>query len=554
LLFYGISLGLFNISVDFRRFDGDIPALLWLTMLGTVVGLVPLVVAQLTILPVIPRSARPLVATLVWLLSGSLRSLAVIWAGQPYDLVSNEKIPFRMGAAILVTALTLIIGEAIVSRIFAIIARSWELSNILISLRSQLQRTSRLAERDREELIKRTQEMFRVELSELEARLLAQDAVTVAEIQHFTDHFVRPLSHEIATLTISIEPPAPLQEPLLLRERFQQRISTSSLIQPLWTVVIMAIFRAAGLLVTGSSFLMFLPTLVVTLLILWLMKQAFRHVVVSLWLAVIITILSTGLAGFIAVISEGLLLRSLTLTIPWSYTVGALIAAMMLTTLAAADQIFHNYVTEREQLNRSLEMQGHRARQEMWLARKHIAAKIHGPIQAALQAGAMRLMHQSSGEFRDAGPVLERVRKALTELQAPISTSLEEVQESLNGLQMLWSAQCRIENDIQPESFGILKKDPACCQAIIEVVTEGVLNAVKHADATTIKVNINELCSVIMITIWNDGLPIPGSTQPGFGSRSFDELCAAWSLTTVDGGTVLSAKIASSLSPSVFTG
>ena len=164
----------------------------------------------------------------------------------------------------------------------------------------------------------------------------------------------------------------------------------------------------------------------------------------------------------------------------------------------------------------------------------------------SLQASTMKLMHLATGEYRDVSPVLDYVRQSLSELQAPISTSIEEVRESLLGLQVLWSAQCSIQNTIQPGSFAILKNDPASCQAVIEVVTEGVLNAVKHANATTIYIDILESKSDIVITIWNDGRSITESAQPGYGSRSFDELCAFWSLETVDGGTLLSATIVGS--------
>lgn len=546
LLFYGISLSLFNISVDISRLEGNIAPLLWLTMIGTLAGLTPLVLAQKTILPVTSRPERPAMTILIWLLSGSLRSLAVIWAGEPFELVPNGKILDRMGAAILVTALTLIIGEAIISRFYAIAARSRELGNQLAVLRTQLEQTSYFAERDRAELIARTQEIFRLELRDLEIRLAAQDAVTVTEIQHFTDDFVRPLSHEIASLTIPVESPLPLQEPPSWSEQFQQRISASSLIQPLWTVVIVAIFRAAGLLVAGSSFVLFLPTLVVTALILTLVKMAVRRIQVTMWFAVISSIVAAAIAGLIAALSDGFLLGSQAPSRPWSYSIGVMIAAMMLTALSAADQIFHDYVAEREKLKGTLEMQSHRARQEMWLARKHIAAKIHGPIQGALQASTMKLMHLATGEYRDVSPVLDYVRQSLSELQAPISTSIEELRESLLGLQVLWSAQCSIQNTIQPGSFAILENDPASCQAVIEVVTEGVLNAVKHANAATIYVDILESKSDIVITIWNDGRSITDSAQPGYGSRSFDELCAFWSLATVDGGTLLSATIVGS--------
>ncbi|MDH6277053.1 signal transduction histidine kinase [Aurantimicrobium minutum] len=546
LLFYGISLGLFNISVDISRLEGNIAPLLWLTMIGTLAGLTPLVLAQKTFLPVTSRPERPAMTILIWLLSGSLRSLAVIWAGEPFELVPNGKILDRMGAAILVTALTLIIGEAIISRFYSIAARSRELGNQLAVLRTQLEQTSYFAERDRAELIARTQEIFRLELRDLEIRLAAQDAVTVTEIQHFTDDFVRPLSHEIASLTIPVESPLPIQEPPSWSEQFQQRISASSLIQPLWTVVIVAIFRAAGLLVAGSSFVLFLPTLVVTALILTLVKMAVRRVQVTMWFAVISSIAAAAIAGLIAALTDGFLLGSQAPSRPWSYSIGVMIAAMMLTALSAADQIFHDYVAESEKLKGTLEMQSHRARQEMWLARKHIAAKIHGPIQGALQASTMKLMHLATGEYRDVSPVLDYVRQSLSELQAPISTSIEEVRESLLGLQVLWSAQCSIQNTIQPGSFAILKNDPASCQAVIEVVTEGVLNAVKHANATTIYIDILESKSDIVITIWNDGRSITESAQPGYGSRSFDELCAFWSLATVDGGTLLSATIVGS--------
>lgn len=538
-------MGLFNLNFDRLRLDGRPLALLGLTLLGTAAGLTPLLIARTLTARATPERRRPGLTALVWAISGVVRAGAVIWAGRVYDLVPDDEIPKRIAGAMFGTALALAVGEALTTRFEQLLAHSRELELASVELRQQIEVTGQQAERDRAQLVAQTQAVLETELSQIEQRASSNDTALVAELQRVAEEVVRPLSHSIADARVSQAPEtSPSQTPRLGRY-LAHRVPASQLIRPGWTVCFVALFRLAALLVAGQSFIAVLPSLVASWLTLAVVSVLIRRLRIPLSLAVAVSLGSAALAGAVGTMVETVLFHAHSATQLWSYTAGLLVVSGVLTAVETVDLMLRSQLTEQEQLNRSLEERGHRARQEIWLNRKRVASILHGPVQAALQASSIRLAQLSPGDIRASQRILEDLRQTLATLEAPVATSAADVMNALDGLELLWAEQCAVSGQISPKALRAFEHDPSLCQALIELMNEAVLNAVKHASARRIRVAIDRGPTGIVLTVWNDGLPAPEQSPAGYGSQLLNELCREWSLRPTATGTELRAVLAS---------
>lgn len=68
-----------------------------------------------------------------------------------------------------------------------------------------------------------------------------------------------------------------------------------------------------------------------------------------------------------------------------------------------------------------------------------------------------------------------------------------------------------------------------CCT--LEIIREGVSNAIRHAGAKNIEVQLSiSSPSSLEIQVKNDGSPLPPEVTKGFGSELLSQLTTSWSL------------------------
>jgi uncharacterized membrane protein len=198
--------------------------------------------------------------------------------------------------------------------------------------------------------------------------------------------------------------------------------------------------------------------------------------------------------------------------------------------------------------NRDLRWEIASINERLWDRRRSRATHVHGPVQAALNAAALRL-RSVAGDDVDAATrdeVTQSVELLLAECaQVEDGTdSPVRVPASLAEIAELWRGVCTLEVAVDADAMQQVETDRACASALVEIVGEACTNAVRHGDAQHITLHVEILDDrVARVTLVDDGTAGSPSTAPGLGSRLLDEVTLDWSLEPVAGGTALVADL-----------
>ena len=214
---------------------------------------------------------------------------------------------------------------------------------------------------------------------------------------------------------------------------------------------------------------------------------------------------------------------------------------ILLTSGAGSLRTYQNDVarTFQSDIDRELIESIAASRQVAQLARES-ARILHGTVQTRLIACAVSI--ERASETRD----VDAFRAALGEAHSvlaqptintnPDPTSLvEEVQRKVQ----LWSGLCDISLDIEPslaEIQGRLARD------VGRVVEEGLSNAIRHGNATSIQVRVSRSNSSVNIEVDDNGRG-PQDGPAGLGSSLLDSLSPVWKLSAIPVGARLSVDL-----------
>lgn len=199
--------------------------------------------------------------------------------------------------------------------------------------------------------------------------------------------------------------------------------------------------------------------------------------------------------------------------------------------------------------NRDLRWEIASINERLWDRRRRRATHVHGPVQAALNAAALRL-RSVAGDDIDAGQRAEVIRsvdmllaeqtgdtEGTDDSPVPVATRLADLAE-------LWRGVCALDVAVEDEVLRRIDTDRACASALVEIVGEAFTNAVRHGDAQHVALHVEILDDrVARVTVHDDGTAVPPDSSPGLGSRLLDEVTLDWSLGSEAGGTALVADL-----------
>lgn len=176
---------------------------------------------------------------------------------------------------------------------------------------------------------------------------------------------------------------------------------------------------------------------------------------------------------------------------------------------------------------------------EAWAERQQLGARIHGRVQAEVVAAALRL---SSDPDLDPTPVLE-------DLQGRISVALVEGTTSdwralMDDVRTVWGLSIELTMAVSGSAAAALDERPASAQAVVEIVREGITNAVRAGRADRVSVEVSCTDGVLRVLVADDGSGVTGDEPRGAGSRMLDDVCLRWSRRSAGGGTELDAHVA----------
>ncbi len=384
----------------------------------------------------------------------------------------------------------------------------------------------------REELLEKIRRLLAPAIAKIQANLTGHSSTeAIDSLRSTVDDVVRPLSMEVAEASDELEAES---GKAVLREKAPKpsRILLGEFIIPLWaTLILTLILVPAAFLVEDSpnSLVILLTVFLSMFLGLGLFQWITMKLPVPPFLATLVVPSLYAISLVPMYFVDDLL--------QWNVTVqqvhallffGACVGA---TTFAAQfSQLQRKATTENlSAVNLQLEILNASLRQELWLNRRRTASVLHGPVQAALFASAMKLSQEQKPTAALVAEVEQDISAALEKLNNPSNLEGEDISDILNQIVEIWSDAAEITIEIPTDLEAAIVRAPLASEALIEISREFITNAIKHGKASKVSLKVSRLDDLrIAIQVVDDGQGLPPGAKPGFGSKLLTELSLVW--------------------------
>lgn len=522
----------------------------WLMV--SIVGYLAVVAVMLlfraTVLPATFREPKIALTGLALLVAGLARAVSVNALGVALGVIPREDVPFRLASGPILTfgiLATIAIYVASVTRNEDAVIKLRREKAILDELRGSIRERIRF---QREEIIRQIRKALEPVISQLEDT--ADSATSVAVLTSAVDEVVRPLSHTIGKIgsptaaTDSLD--RVIENVVRERQKLPKRVSLGSMLVALIITFTVTTAGSGALigLVNGPT----APLAVICLAIgIWVSFKLLQLMTQNLWLPVWGVIVAIVPLSVIPTAVVSLLLASIGSVFSPTIYVQFYVLVLVSTSISMMMQISRTLRNESElqlrEVVADLELVNSELRQQVWNNQRRIASILHGSVQAAIYAGAMKLS-QSPTLDRE---LLTSVRRDVDAAIFKLNTDAEsaDVASVVEQISSVWKGIA----EIRLEKFDVLAKqaldtNSVAANCLIEVVREAVTNAIKHGKAKNVTVEISSASErLVALRVQNDGLPAELNASAGFGSELLNELTHEWSLGRNGDSTFLSAKI-----------
>jgi signal transduction histidine kinase len=173
-----------------------------------------------------------------------------------------------------------------------------------------------------------------------------------------------------------------------------------------------------------------------------------------------------------------------------------------------------------------------------------VAKVIHADIQAKLRAILLRVKTGgiTEGNIGELNQDLEYINSVLASIgdEEAVDFAVE-----LQGLVEFWSGVCDIRLEVEREVVEVLALRPDLSRAALDVLAEGVSNAVKHAEAKSATIALSLTSQSLEISVSNPTSAVKiEALSTGQGGRHLDRVAASWRLESTENSTILLVSLA----------
>jgi signal transduction histidine kinase len=399
----------------------------------------------------------------------------------------------------------------------------------------------------REELLEKVRSLLDPAIAKIQANLTGQSSTeAIDSLRSTVDDVVRPLSMEVAEASDELEAES---GKAVIREKapIPSRILLGEFIVPLWATLILAIILVPAAFLVEDQ-LNSLVILLTASLSMFLGLGLFQWLTIKLPVPPVLAALivpSLYAISLIPIYFAADLLQW-NVTVPQVHALLFFGASVGATTFAAQfAQLQRKATTEKlAAVNLQLEILNASLRQELWLNRRRTASVLHGPVQAALFASAMKLSQEQKPTPALVAEVEKDISAALEKLNNPSNLEGEDVSDLLNQIVEIWSDAAEISIEIPADLEAAIVRAPLTSEALIEISREFITNAIKHGKASNVSLKVSRLDEMrIAIKVVDDGQGLPPGAKPGFGSKLLSELSLVWRQTREGDSTLSYAEI-----------
>ena len=372
-------------------------------------------------------------------------------------------------------------------------------------------------------------------------------------LQHAAIELIRPLSHELYGIgpevkAATAEIVSAHTSRLTIRELILRRMPLSVAFNPVLPAILIISFFGGSYWI-AAGWIGFiegcLATTAIVASLLTILNRSTRKIALVLPAVVVIGIVTgLGLSALYLLIPS-----FLGIGIPSDYQLFLAVGSGLVLVFTSIFSVFYDTrifslgrLKETNEENSALVS---RLRQEVWLRQKQLAKIVHGGIQSKLNAARIRLTQSNSltpDLIENVLADLETARSELANPPAPLSTAITD---QLEGLADFWKGVCEIHYSIEVDAVKCLALDSSATQAVMEIVSEGISNSVKHAQAGRVGLQIsNGIRRSLLIDLQHPSKDAQvNRNSNGLGTEILNQLTLSWSFEIKEGTARLQAEV-----------
>ena len=549
LQFAPLSFAL-SIGSSPARLPGSILDWIILASVGYLATVLILLGFRATVLPATPgRKPKLLWTSIAYLLAGLVRGFCVYQTGALLGVMPEAELWYRLlGGPLYVYGCIAILAIFNASRMrHEKTLAELELEKAeLDELRGGISERIRL---QRADLLRRVQAALEPAIREIQSELSSSAKSVSVKLTDLVDTVVRPLSKDIGSaveVENQISQISRRASGAYSKSRFPTRLSAGDMIVPE-----IAFFGTASIAI-ASNVITFpdavLLTSVVSLLLVFASYKAFQVLLRNVWVPFVLALLISIATAVICSVIANSVLELLGFALSPTLYIQSIAAQVVITLVSFYMQFLRTQrkdaETEMTNVVSDLAILNSQLRQEVWRNRRRIASILHGSVQAALYASAIRLAKVESQSKEEIEAVQADITAAINKLES--GEGSENFVDVLEQIRDVWEGAVEVElPTLNSELVAQLESNPVAAACAAEVVREAVSNAVKHGKAEHVVIALEQTGSNLLgITVTNDGQPLPADIEAGYGSSILDEVAFSWQLENRGGYTVLGAAIA----------
>jgi signal transduction histidine kinase len=518
------------------------------------VGLIATVLVLLgfraTILPSTPgRESKRLLSSIAYLVAGLVRGTAVFLTGAALGIMPPGEFVFRLiGGPLFVYGAISMLAIFNASRI----RHEKTLAELEIEkaeldeLRGGIRERIRL---QRADLLKRVQNVLSPVVDEVKSQLQSSPGELSHRLRDVVETVVRPLSHDIGKGSKVDDEVGVIANRAAFanaKSRFPSRLSAGAMIVPELTG-----FATASIAIAANAINFPEQALLgslISLVSVYVGYKFFQKVLQPVWVHFVFALLISMISAVAVAVFTGFMLSLVNLELPLPLLLQFILSQIVLTLITFYMQFVRTQRRDAEvEMTRvvsDLAILNSQLRQEVWLNRRRIASILHGSVQAALYASAIKLAKSQQPTQTEIEDVQRDITAAINKLESGEGT--ENFVDVLRQIKEVWEGAVEVElPEMTPQILNQLESNQVASACASEVVREAVSNAVKHGKAEHVVIALEQTNPHLLgITVTNDGQPLPAEIEAGYGSTILDEVAFAWQLENRGGFTVLGAAIA----------
>jgi signal transduction histidine kinase len=490
-----------------------------------------LLIALVQMIPFRNKGVRVSAVLLSYIFGGALRGLSVIIFLEGSNILEDGNKWFRVPTSALIMSVEVALATFASANFQLHLERTQKLreeSKHLHRILSQLERENRARTLRQIQQISTeiVQQLRRIKLSTTESE--------VEDLQKILNDYIKPLSKsnapEVFKLNISESEIGNASD----KEAWRDLDLIGNLPSVWWNTIaaLMPLPTAAHFFGLTTAVIHSLFIFVILVPSTWLLHRALRKYARSLkspWREILITLgyfsvaLAAALASYTSLYNSSnpnfyavttLLIYPL---FSWAITIGVSLQGQAIEQAVRVKRIRDDLAWAVARVNLI-----------DWFNKGLMARLLHGPIQNSLQAASIRLKESSSVNTEE---VIEELSQRMNEIAPMIESEkmiAPDVSKSLAELVELWNDVAKIQVNINQTVQIQLGQDPPAAYITIDICQEICSNAIRHANARAIEIDIVSNDREIIISMVDGGDPRIGNPGLGIGTEFLSTCSINW--------------------------